>query len=74
VAHGTEEFMLVLEGVMDTKAGPSRYVLEPGNAMHYPGVPPHRFFSAGNQDLIFAAPFLQRAMRGTQEDATIELA
>jgi len=53
LAHATEEFMLVLEGVMDIEIGPRRYVLEPGDATYYHGVTPHRFFSVGDQDLIF---------------------
>jgi transcriptional regulator with XRE-family HTH domain len=53
LAHPTEEFMLVLEGVMDIEIGPRRYVLQPGDAIYYHGVTPHRFFSVGDQDLIF---------------------
>jgi len=52
LAHPTEEFMLVLEGVMDTEIGPRRYVLEPGDAIYHHGVTPHRFVSVGDQDLI----------------------
>jgi transcriptional regulator with XRE-family HTH domain len=55
LAHATEEFMLVLEGVMDIEIGPSRYVLEPGDAIYYHGVTPHRFFSVGDQDLVFVS-------------------
>jgi len=55
LAHGTEEFMLVLEGAMDIEIGPRRYVLEPGDAIYYHGVTPHRFFSVGDQDLIFVS-------------------
>jgi transcriptional regulator with XRE-family HTH domain len=53
LAHPTEEFMLVLEGVMEIEIGPSRYVLEPGDTIYYHGIAPHRFFSVGDQDLIF---------------------
>jgi transcriptional regulator with XRE-family HTH domain len=52
LAHATEEFMLVLEGVMDIEIGPRRYVLEPGDAIYHHGVTPHRFVSVGDQDLI----------------------
>jgi mannose-6-phosphate isomerase-like protein (cupin superfamily) len=48
----TEEFMLVLEGVMDIEMGPHRRVLEPRDAIYYPGATPHRFLSVGDQDLI----------------------
>jgi transcriptional regulator with XRE-family HTH domain len=53
LAHPTEEFMLVLEGVMEIEIGPRRYVLEPGDTIYYHGIAPHRFFSVGDQDLIF---------------------
>jgi transcriptional regulator with XRE-family HTH domain len=53
MAHATEEFMLVLEGVMEIEIGPRRYVLEPGDAIYYHGIAPHRFFSTGDQDLVF---------------------
>ena len=52
LAHATEEFMLVLEGVMDIEIGPRHDVLESRDAIYYPGVTPHRFFSVGDQDLI----------------------
>ena len=52
LAHGTEEFMPVLEGVMDIEIGPRRHVLEPRDAINYSGVTPHRFFSTADQDLI----------------------
>jgi transcriptional regulator with XRE-family HTH domain len=53
LAHPTEEFMLVLEGVMEIEIGPRRYVLEPGDSIYYHGLAPHRFFSAGDDALIF---------------------
>lgn len=53
LAHATEEFMLVLEGIMDIEIGPRRYTLEPGDSIYYHGVAPHRFVSVGDQDLIF---------------------
>jgi len=53
LAHATEEFMLVLEGVMEIEIGPRRYVLEPGDAIYFHGIAPHRFFSVGDRDLIF---------------------
>jgi hypothetical protein len=53
LAHPTEEFTLVLEGVMDVEIGPLRYVLEPRDAIYYPGVTPHRFVSVGHEDLIY---------------------
>ena len=53
LAHPTEEFMLVLEGVMEIEIGPRRYVLEAGDTIYYHGIAPHRFFSVGDQDLVF---------------------
>ena len=53
LAHATEEFMLVLEGVMEIEIGPRRYVLEPGDSIYYHGLAPHRFFSTGDDALIF---------------------
>jgi mannose-6-phosphate isomerase-like protein (cupin superfamily) len=55
LAHATEEFMLVLEGMMDIEIGPRRYLLEPGDAIYYHGVTPHRCASVGDQDLIFVS-------------------
>jgi transcriptional regulator with XRE-family HTH domain len=53
LAHATEEFMLVLEGVMEIEIGPRRYVIEPGDSIYYHGLAPHRFVSVGDKDLIF---------------------
>jgi mannose-6-phosphate isomerase-like protein (cupin superfamily) len=53
LAHATEEFMLVLEGVMEIEIGPRRYVLGSGDAIYYHGIAPHRFFSIADQDLVF---------------------
>jgi mannose-6-phosphate isomerase-like protein (cupin superfamily) len=47
--------MPVLEGVMDIQIGPRRCVLEPRDAIYYPGVTPHRFLSVGDQDLILVS-------------------
>jgi mannose-6-phosphate isomerase-like protein (cupin superfamily) len=55
LAHATEKFMLVLEGVMDIEIGPCRYVLESRDAICYPGVTPHRFFPIADQDLILTS-------------------
>ncbi len=55
LAHATEECMLVLEGIIDREIVPRRYVLESRDAIYYPGVTPHRFFSITDQDLIFVS-------------------
>lgn len=52
-AHPTEEFMLILEGVMEMEIGPRRYVLEPGDSIYYDGLTPHRLFSVGDDELVF---------------------
>jgi mannose-6-phosphate isomerase-like protein (cupin superfamily) len=55
LAHAPEEFMLVLEGIMGIDLGPRRCLLEPGGSIYYHGVTPHRFFSLGDQDLVFVS-------------------
>jgi hypothetical protein len=48
--------MIVFEVATDREMVPLRYFLEPGDAIYYHGLTPHRFFSLRDQDLTLMSP------------------
>lgn len=53
LAHPGEEFILVLEGVMEIDIGGDTYCLEHGDSIYYYASIPHKLWSAGDEDLVF---------------------
>jgi transcriptional regulator with XRE-family HTH domain len=52
-SHKSEEFILVMSGVMSFTLGGQVHELMPGSAIQYDGAVPHRIENAGAEELVF---------------------
>jgi len=53
LAHPGEEFIIVMQGVMEINIGGEVYRLEDGDSIYYYASIPHKLWSASAEDLVF---------------------